>query len=492
MRSQSFPNSELEAFVGAVIASQFTPCSAFKANQKTIGASKDQNLEQFVHIKHKQSQLSISTPEQVDERMDTLERLVREEKLDPRCLDLPLHRSCYGRLHAKANYKDLEHILKFSSSINAKQVERIAAQLIYAVYQLHKNNLVHRDIDLSNVLVYEKHGQFDIALSDFDETSSTGDHINILRELDGKVILDRIPPELKQANNWLNFNNYDQKKLDAYALGDTLIQFLEGVLVDVWDTLEDVCDITLHSKSHPNLAIIIEIITNLKPTGKKEGPKITLEDAYNKLTERNPNYFNDMLPPKSTKEDPVVFLKTPAQKRLYRATKELHTSSRSLGEEEVQAYSSGAHNAAILVQREAQNTTPPNTALIDSVQRIRVKNDYLKPFRNIKEKDELIDIVLRAKADYMIQNKFKQGQTTRYWCFFNAFKKVGVENADELYVNINKGNMTFTEAKTIIDKHIQNGRGQNTATSFKTILQKELDRYTFDMSPLSLVSPSRV
>lgn len=60
-------------------------------------------------------------------------------------------------------YKDLKAFLRVNGSLKETQIWKILGQLISAVYTLHKNNIIHRDIKIQNILVDDN---FNIILAD--------------------------------------------------------------------------------------------------------------------------------------------------------------------------------------------------------------------------------------------------------------------------------------------------------------------------------------
>ncbi len=424
---------------------------------------------------------SISSLKQMTERTDRLKALIEEGSIDPRYLNIPFCYSEKGQLHLKTPLGDLTTLSQDVRELIKRQgPEHIAAQLIYAVGQLHKNNLVHRDIDLSNVLLYQtQEGKLYIKLSELDETSNHQEFIDIYKTV-------RTPPEIKR-NGKINvdlFQMADKKKIDAYLLGGTLIKFLDMV----------------NPEGHEESKQVLKIRKIAEKLQQPVNTRLSVTDACDELFSAKKFTFSWFCKKKKTIIDEWLGIIPEPMKAA--KSEDLLSSSELAFYDAAKSFEEKYHQhtlnpndtlaaftaiTAITASRnlhvkavEVLTDKPRDQRFIDNVRSIQAKNNRLleliDKFGLCVTRDHLIEIVKRAIVCYDVQNQLtKRNKNGRYW-FFNCFRTVGIQNANNLLEKC-RAKSTKQDVYRVIKDHLEHGPGGNSTTSFKTILRQELEAY---------------
>ncbi|ARF08926.1 serine/threonine protein kinase [Catovirus CTV1] len=109
-----------------------------------------------------------------------------------------------------------ETLLSFllKKEINKNQINQIIYQISKAVYDLHRNNYVHGDLSLKNILVLERNGNIKVTLIDFSSTTKKQRYYNSEYRPTAYIC----PLELldKTENK---FSKTDSRSIDIFSLG---------------------------------------------------------------------------------------------------------------------------------------------------------------------------------------------------------------------------------------------------------------------------------
>jgi serine/threonine protein kinase len=116
-----------------------------------------------------------------------------------------------------------DHYDENKEFLHLEDVRRIIGQMLLAIYDLHANNLLHRDIKLENFIVSKIDGKFFVSIADHNELETDRTHsINI------PATADYAAPELMQClkpvNNIRKYNQLNKKAIDCFALGFSIEQ----------------------------------------------------------------------------------------------------------------------------------------------------------------------------------------------------------------------------------------------------------------------------
>ena len=122
----------------------------------------------------------------------------------------------------------LQYIEDNENSLNLRDIIRLFGQLLSMVNDLHKKNMVHRDIKYENILLYRREGKIYLKLADLDEVISVDDLGLSINPCPAFITTKQCaPPEIKpficnisiyspqyRALNW--------KLVDSYTTGQLL------------------------------------------------------------------------------------------------------------------------------------------------------------------------------------------------------------------------------------------------------------------------------
>lgn len=122
------------------------------------------------------------------------------------------------------NAKSLHHYQQNPKILSREKVMHIAHDLLYGLEELHKHNLVHRDLHGGNILVERvKGGKYNAAIIDFGQTRRAKQ-----AALYGPMV--EVPKRFNPPDAfWRNVKTINAKAVDVYALGLNLYHLYFGV-----------------------------------------------------------------------------------------------------------------------------------------------------------------------------------------------------------------------------------------------------------------------
>ncbi|ORX43081.1 kinase-like protein [Hesseltinella vesiculosa] len=121
------------------------------------------------------------------------------------------------------DFVQAKRMLNAEGSVDEPLVKGLFLQLVNVVHWIHKQNCVHRDLKLENVLMYsDKHGQLKIKVSDF----------GLARVIDPEqpILNTRCGSEEYAAPEIVQGIGYDARQTDAWSLGIILFALLAAQL----------------------------------------------------------------------------------------------------------------------------------------------------------------------------------------------------------------------------------------------------------------------
>ena len=454
-------------------------------------------------------------------------------------INFPLYYSASGQITKNA-VGTLAEINKKSESKHRSELNKnmstYALQIIEQIYQLHAKGLVHRDITLSNIFIYDNPAykdtpeniepKFILKVSDLDTTSAAKDDIYISTE--GYVAPELMTYGVTGADPIkLNMLTAQQRmEVDAHSLGITLKQFAEignkpgtvyanpknNHLKEVIESLlkdkpkrmsveqafvklggqiekkEDKKSEVSSSSTTTNTSLgewvkqgISFVASIVLPTNRVPFTSTTTSPESKPLTEIS--QLEDKKPAVKVDMDD-----TPKIISLLKKTKEFYNDIQP-NLLKSQALYDLHHQQILELYKFIYRKPPPNEKdkkacenIIKASKDIQLSiSSRLTGSNELKlENKDLSKIIENAMEEYKAANDIvgskeegKHGR--RVWGFFSGQIWGGIRNAEELHKKC-KEKSDFG-IKDILD-HIESGPGQTAPTSFRTILKRHVEAYT--------------
>jgi len=197
-----------------------------------------------------------------------LKKLSHEKKIDLRFIHIPYAANKNKLISRKADSSLRLFLLDRNrmfgqSRLSAQQKKSLLTQILLAIHELHKNNVVHRDIKLDNIFIFEQEGDYYIELGDLDDAS-------LATEARAVGTIDSLAPEFRELLLATNikklealpaFQALDKKKVDCYALSIVFEKIID-------------CDAA-------ELKIFQELTKEMQLSDPKA--RLSVEDAYQRL-----------------------------------------------------------------------------------------------------------------------------------------------------------------------------------------------------------------
>lgn len=157
------------------------------------------------------------------------QELIQRKKVRTTFIQTYIYHKKNERIALQAD-SDLYQYASRARSINKQTLKKMVAQIVLSVAELHRNQLVHRDLKCKNFLVTHRNGDTHIQLADLDDLAEVNDNNRpSISSLFIAISDSHSAPEVlvcwpsrERRNNQELYISLDLKAADCYSLGKTL------------------------------------------------------------------------------------------------------------------------------------------------------------------------------------------------------------------------------------------------------------------------------